>query len=108
CQFLYGRIAALSEWLTDLIQPFGVTLRSLVGSGTGQSEALEIHEPPQAFGTDTTVHLGNVRAHTVADHSGTAPGSEAVEQHLQIRKIVRKPVAPGLPLAIPETAPIRG
>ena len=94
--------------LAQLPEPLAVTTRRLLGLGPREPESLDAHDAPHALRPDACIQRRDVAAHAVADHRDGRVGRPDVEQRVEVREIVREPVAVGGPLGATESAPVGG
>src|SRR6185312_13695617 len=76
-------VAALTRWLTELIEPSRVTGRRLLRGGTRQPESLHVDQPGQAPRANAGVDLRHVRSHAVPDDAGRHIRNQHIQQRLE-------------------------
>ncbi len=92
-QYLHRRVATLDQRLFDLIEPARVVRRSFIRRLPAQPDALQADQPLESLGSYSAVKRGYVGPHAVRNDPRGPVGHELIQQRLQVRQVVRKPIA---------------
>ena len=105
-ELIEGLVVLERRYRLDLVEPFGELCGCPIRRGARHPEALEIDERAHTLRAHPGIEARDVAAHAVPDEPHRPVAAQNIEERIEVRQIIVKPVAILRPIAAAEAAPV--